>query len=231
MEQVDAHELVEQLGVGTLAPVGVVGVADLRQQARHGVDRDRVTRASSASFETSIASVVLPVPTSPMNQSPRPAARLLVEVSHEAAHGPDHVRAQLGDRRAVERDPSVLARDHRRDAGGPRPAHARRAALAGDRLTLVVEHEAVAAAVRALPVLRPARAKRVAHSSRTPAASPGDLLDRRARSACAMFANFGYRGRNDSSTSPDRAVAVLGDVDLGDPLASRSRGCSTRRGR
>ena len=45
VQQVDVDERRKNSDVRALAAVGVVGVADLGQQARDGVDRDRVTRA------------------------------------------------------------------------------------------------------------------------------------------------------------------------------------------
>ena len=84
VQQVDAHQRVEQLALGEVAGL-VERLAQLAEQARQRVDRDR-RPLFSATCDTSIASVVLPVPTSPISHSPRPRSRCAVNVVDEPAH-------------------------------------------------------------------------------------------------------------------------------------------------
>ena len=59
--------------------------------------------ASSAALETSMARVVFPVPTSPMNRRPRPGVELVGDVVGEAADGAHDDGVHVDDRRAIER--------------------------------------------------------------------------------------------------------------------------------
>ena len=95
------------------------------------VDRDRAARPRSPPCETSIASVVLPVPTSPTNQMPRPSSRLLLDVARVAADlGARPASGIVGDREAVERDVAVALGQPRLEPARLRAADAQRPAAA-----------------------------------------------------------------------------------------------------
>ena len=100
----------------------------------------------------SIASVVLPVPVSPMSQRPRPCGEVRVEVVDVVARLPDdaicvcQVPRHVGDRRAVEGDAAVAGRDRRGDAAAAAAVEPLGAALAGPRDVFGAEDPAGAVA-------------------------------------------------------------------------------------
>ena len=107
VQQVDRGQAVQQLDVRAL---GSVGVADLVEQPRAASRSPTVRPASSAALETSMASVVLPVPDRPHEPQPPPGVELVVDRGREPARGGDDRRLDVGHRRAVER--------RRRGSGG-----------------------------------------------------------------------------------------------------------------
>ena len=79
VQQVDGGEAVEQLVEASTRDVVVERLAQQAEQPRQRVDRDRAVGLHRAPCEISIASVVLPVPTSPVNQMPAAVVELLAD--------------------------------------------------------------------------------------------------------------------------------------------------------
>ena len=165
----------------------------------------------------------MPVPTSPMNHRPRPAARLPSMLRTNAATGRTHVGAEARHRRPVERHAAVLARDHRRAA-----AASGRAARA-PRGTRTRPRRPTSSSTKPSP---PQRGQR--HSSTSPRrlsparcgsaaphrrpAGPRPALHDRPLDARDVRELREPRQERQLDVRARGPVAVLGDVDLGDAL-------------
>ena len=138
VQQVDGGQAVQQRGEAGLRVV-VERLAQQAEQPRQRVDRDRVALRPAPRSRSSIASVVLPVPTSPSNQMPRRrrgCSSSCVDVAADLAHDR---RLDQRHRRAVEADALVAARDHAPRACAPcARAMPARAAAAVARAVVVV---------------------------------------------------------------------------------------------
>ena len=210
VQQVDGGQPVEQVDVGAL---GAVGVPDLVEQPGQGVDRHRAARLASAALETSIASVVLPVPGGPMNHRPAAGVELVVD-------------ARSTKRRVARRRSAARCRS---PAGGRRTRRGSAAGSRADRLRAwlcAIRCGPAAAVVGGVGRLRrrrsPTRRRRsyghaFMRSCREPL--PGVVHELRV---------LLLEGQHDVA---DRPVAVLGDDDVGLARALGCPCCSTRRGR
>src|SRR5689334_2494375 len=145
VQQVDGGQAIGEVEVAARA-VGLEGRADLGEQARERVDRD-----AAAGVEGGLGDEHREARLAGAGLAEQPQAvalvELLVDAPDELAHGTHDDVVHVADRRAIERDAAVLARDDRAEA--PRaPALEPRwsaAARAGDARGLV-DHEAAAVA-------------------------------------------------------------------------------------
>ena len=189
MQQVDARQPVEEVGVGAGRAI-VERRADLGRAGAAASRSRPCARAPSASRETSIASVVLPVPTSPKNHSPRPASSCSSTLADVAPHRSRPAAPACRDRRAVEGDAAVLARD---DA----PTALARGAPATDlRAAAAVAHAA------RLPRRRSSRSRRRRHRARARAGA-------QCRASRSWLRKRGYSCWKVSVTSPRPPLRCL----------------------
>ena len=249
MEQVDRGQPVEELEVGVLAGVGVVGAPDAGEQARQRVDRDRAPGLDRRLGDEHRQRRLAGARRRPSSHRPRPSARRCsrsLARSQRTARGPRHGfvgrapcrRPAGGRRRRPGTWPGSPRRTPRGRAGGrsARSRHSQgRATSSGveDPAAAVADPERagglqpLARAVnrrRSRPAGGPAHASSAASTSGGP--SPAPLLDRRLRRARRSANSGTARGR--PADGADRPVAVLGDDQLGDPR-SRLRVTRPRR--
>ena len=149
MEQVNRGQAIEQLDVRAL---GSVGVANLIEETRERVDGHR-TPGPQGRLGDQHGQSRLARADRPHEPQPAPGVELLVDRVGEPPRGGDDWRVDLGDRRSVERDVAIAARDDGRQAARLGLGHPLRAAAAvKGRIGLIVvgEARAVADAERAL---------------------------------------------------------------------------------
>ena len=204
--------------VGVLAGQRVVGAADPRQQARQRVDRDASARPRAAALETSIASVVLPVPTSPISQSPRPSSsRSSIASANSrttAEHRSARCRRSAGE---LEADVAEPLRDHR----------ARRRAR-GAWATSASRHSHGRATFSG-PTTQPDPSQTPEHAGGRPADSRSALVEPRAVAHASSATSIS--GGPSPAPLLDRPLAAAGTVDEARVLLQEDERRPCRSGR
>src|SRR4051794_33055546 len=135
VEEVDLCEAFEELQVGLLARVGVVGAPDARQQAGQRVDRHRVAgldgRLGDEHREAGLARPDIAHQPQTLALVQAFGDRLDVVLDRPVDGRTGRVAGHVGDRRGIEAHRPVLARDRRGDPAGATLGDPPLAALAG----------------------------------------------------------------------------------------------------
>ena len=250
MEQVDGGQPAEELEIGELAGVAVVGAADPRQQARQRVDRGGVAGLDRRAWRPASPASSCPVPTSPSNQSPRPSAML--SPSPRCTRAPSSRTARVCGSRAMSAiggrsklTPWYFGRQHRARRRGCAPgrcgARGSRTGARGRRRrrSSRSRRSRPAGTSGAAPATAGAQASASAASTSGGGSDPASPVERRwsvARDALER----GVLVQEGELDRVDRPVAVLAHDQLRDPLELRApprrprrrrSSCSSPRGR